>query len=88
MANESVKQRVTAADREAMARLGRAERNIAKFGSRPPRTLDQVLAEVSQMRRLLPNGQSGYDALADLREHRALRSRLVERSRKRTASGP
>ena len=62
-----------------MERLGKAERDVPKFGSRPPRTLDQVLAEVSQMQRRLP-GESGYDALADLRGHRALRKRLVERS--------
>ena len=80
MANESVQQRVTAADREAMDRLGKAEREVPKFGSRPPRTLDQVLAEVSQMQRRLPDGESGYDALADLRGHRALRKRLIERS--------
>ena len=63
-----------------MERLGRAERDVPKFGSRPPRTLDQVLAEVSWMRRRLPDGESGYDALADLRGHRALRMRLIERS--------
>ena len=80
MANESVKRQVTAADREAIERLGKAERDVPKFGSRPPRTLDQVLAEVSKMRRRLPDGESGYDALADLRGHRALRKRLVERS--------
>ena len=80
MANESVKRRVTAADREAMDRIGRAERDVPKFGSRPPRTLDQVLAEISRMQRRLPDGESGYDALADLRGHRALRERLVERS--------
>ena len=80
MANESVQRQVMAADRKAMDRLGKAERDVPKFGSRPPRTLDQVLAEVSQMRRRLPDGESGYDALADLRGHRALRKRLVERS--------
>ena len=80
MANESVKRQVTVADREAMDRLGKAERDVPKFGSRPPRTLDQVLAEVSQMRRRLPDGESDYDALADLRGHRALRKRLIERS--------
>ena len=80
MADESVKRQVTAADREAMERLGKAERDVPKFGSRPPRTLDQVLAEISQMQRRLPDGEGGYDALADLRAHRALRARLVERS--------
>ena len=79
MANESVKRQVTAADRKAMEHLGKAERDVPKFGSRPPRTLDQVLAEVSRMQRRLPDGESGYDALADLRGHRALRKRLVER---------
>ena len=80
MANENVKRRVTVADRGAMERLGKAERDVPKFGSRPPRTLDQVLAEIARMRRRLPDGESGYDALADLRGHRALRKRLVERS--------
>ncbi len=88
MVDESAKPRVTAADHEAMARLGRAEREVPKFGSRPPRTLEQVHAEVSQMRRMLPNGESGYDAQADLRGHRALRARLLERSPKPTAPGP
>ena len=80
MASESVQRRVTAADREAMDRLGKAERDVPKFGSRPPRTLDQVLAEASRLRRRLPDGEGGYSALADLRGHRALRKRLVERS--------
>lgn len=80
MANERIKRQVTAADREAMERLGKAERDVPKLGPHPPRTLDQVLAEVSRMRRRLPDGESGYDALADLRGHRALRRRLVERS--------
>ena len=80
MADESDQRRVTVADREAMERLGKAERDVPKFGSRPPRTLDQVLAEVSRMRRRLPDGESGYDALADLCGHRALRERLVKQS--------
>ena len=88
MVDESAKPRVTAADRDAMARLGRAEREVPKFGSRPPRTLEQVHAEVSQMRRMLPNGESGYDAQSDLRGHRALRARLLERSPKPATPGP
>lgn len=62
-----------------MARLGRAEREVPKFGSRPPRTLEQALAEVYQLQQMLPSGHTGYDAQADLRGHRTLRTRLVER---------
>ena len=88
MVDESAKPRVTAADHEAMARLGRAEREVPKFGSRQPRTLEQVHAEISQMQRMLPNRESGYDPQADLRGHRVLRTRLLERSPKPTAPGP